>query len=86
MDSISAVARPGEVKGQYHKEGVTKIAPNFANQNWLFMGEKIWTFCSSTVGVGKIAGVWGRNPQSLVIFFFKKKIFFFFQKKITKLR
>jgi len=49
MDSISAAARPGEVKGQYHKERGTKIAPNFANQNCLFMGNKIRTFYSSTV-------------------------------------
>jgi len=47
MDLISAIARPGEVKGQYHKERSTKIAPNFANQNLLFMGNKIRTFCSS---------------------------------------
>jgi len=33
MDSISAVARPSEVKGQYHKDRGIKIAPNFANQN-----------------------------------------------------
>jgi len=57
MNSISAVARSGEVKGQYHKERSTKIASNFANQNRLFMGDIIRTFCSSTVGVDKIAGV-----------------------------
>jgi len=36
------------------------------------MGDKIRTFCSSTVGVGKITKVWGRSPQSLAIF--SKKI------------
>jgi len=77
MDSISAVARPGEVKGQCYKERRdTKIATNFANQNWLFMGDKIWRFCSKTVGVGKIAGAWGRSSQSLPIFFSKKKTLF----------
>jgi len=71
MDSISAVSRPVKVEGQYHKEKETKIAPNFSNQNWLFIGDKIRTFWSSTVGMGKIAGVWGRSPQSLAFFFFK---------------
>jgi len=37
----------------------------------------IRTFCSSTVGVDKIAGVWGQSPQSLAIF--KNKIVYFKQ-------
>jgi len=39
------------------------------------MGNKIITFCSSTVCVGKIAGVWRRSPQCLAIFFSKKNAF-----------
>jgi len=28
-----------------------------------YIGDKIGTFCSSTLGVGKIAGIWGQIPQ-----------------------
>jgi len=46
MDSISVVARPSEVKGQYHIErgGGTKIGPNFAYQNWLLRATKLERF------------------------------------------
>jgi len=39
------------------------------------MGGKIRTFCSTTVGVGRIAEIWKRSPHSLAVF--KKKTTYF---------
>jgi len=39
------------------------------------MGKKIRTFCSSTLGVVKIAGVWRRSPLRLAFFFQKNNSF-----------
>jgi len=37
-----------------------------------FMGDKIRTFCSSTVGVGKIAGSESGAPRAWLFFYFQK--------------
>jgi len=79
MDSISAVARPaGEVKGQYHKERETKIAPNFANQNWLFMATTLERFLAVQLMRVRLPGFEGGAPRAWRFFFL-----FFFSKKIT---
>jgi len=69
MDSISTITRSAELKGHNHKEKRHYVKwPQILLIRTDFMDDKNKTFFSSTVGVGKIAGVWERNPQSLAIF------------------
>jgi len=67
------VSFPDQLKwrGTISKRGALKLIKiNY------YMGDKIRTFCSSIVRVGKIAEDWGQSTQSLAIFynFFFSKI------------
>jgi len=80
MNSISSVARPGEVKGLNglcndlsQREEALKLPQILLIRIDLLWATKLERFVAVRFeSVNKIAEVWGRNHQSLAIFFFQK--------------
>jgi len=72
MDSISAVARPGEVKGKYHKEMGHKIIPNFCLIRIDFLwATKLERFVAVQLVWVRLRGFEGGAPRAWRFFFIK---------------